>query len=533
MPEPTANDGHVDELISGTATSKRKRKPPVDVVPTMKASELPAAAFAIVGDPADPKTWKHPLWKDATGVVSSGRLHAAMRYAMKWDGPLADEGLPRLAAAYRALYPSRRLPELLTKGDSMHACSNGDCNLKVLPGATSCPAGHAYTAKTDVDHGMLVPYDEACAMRMPADIAAQLVGVEKADLSPADARSRFFDAVGQVPDDEIVPCMIGFGLPADIAEAIAIAPADGIVAQAPEDLHVTLAYVRIPAGRMSQALTLVAAAMRAACAISPFQAQITGVGMFIPNENDDDAPLAPGDDDGDADSDGPWFTAVALIDSVDLSDLRGGIIDQLNDQGLPVDDYTHGFVPHVTLAVAQDPAALAALPLPEKEAWTVDSFCVAVGGEVAQFPLIGGWAEPSDLSAPSYVAMAASDDEKHYTFAPLYVPGRLDTHKEWITRDDLQETQWEYVRCGDRTVNLQHLPGTVAGEWVDIACLPFEVDCDLVTVDGVRKSVTVPADTVWMGTLWNDAGWAEVKAGRIQGMSLEGFAIYDLASPVS
>jgi hypothetical protein len=129
------------------------------------------------------------------------------------------------------------------------------------------------------------------------------------------------------------------------------------------------------------------------------------------------------------------------------------------------------------------------------------------------------------------MAVGKSDAAKRYTFAPMYVPGRLDTHKEWITEDSLQEAQWDYVRCGDRTVNLQHFPGTDAGEWVDLVTWPYPVTCELATVDGVRKSVEVPAGTVWMGVVWNDFGWEKVLRKEIQGLSLEGFTLYDDATP--
>lgn len=464
---------------------------------TLKAQHgLPSGAYAIVGDAADPNTWKLPLWRDATGEISPGRLSAALGHLGKMD----DVAKARVAHAYRHLHPTRRLPDAL-----------------------AAAAGELVKAAGTLEP-MIVPVEYRVAK----------------DLSPAAARTDLMDAVGEMPPspDQTVGCMIGFGLPTDVTDVLAVAASDGVVPQDAADMHVTLAYVPLPAGMRGQALELAAAAMRAAATARPFEVEISGYAIFLPDDDganplasDDDgdgeAPATQGTDDGDADSDGPWYTAVALVDSPDVAELRADLIDRLNDCGLPVDDRTHGFVPHVTLATATDETKLLALPLPEPLTWVVDSMCVAIGGVVQHFPLIAGWGENDEERYGVTVAMQAqvkSDDAKRYTLAPLYVPGRHDTHKEWMHSDALEESQWNYVRGGDRTITLQHMPDVPAGEMVGCITWPYPVRCDLMTGDGVAKSVELPAGTVYMGVIWEPWAYERAKSCLMNGLSLEGFA---------
>lgn len=448
-----------------------------EITKATSTGELPAAGFAIVGDPVDVETWKLPLWKDAGGDISAGRLSAALGHLAKMD----DVAKGRVAQAYTVLHPTRRLPDAL-----------------------AAAAGQLIAKR-----GALEPFTVPVEYR-----------VVKA-LSPAGARADLMDAIGEIPDEaeETIGCMIGFGLPSDVADALALGSVDGIEAQSVEDMHVTLAYVPLPPGMRYQALELAAAAMRAAATAHPFEAAISGYGIFVPSDDD---------------SDEAWYTAVALVDCPDLAALRADLIDRLNDCGLPVDDRTHGFVPHVTLATASTPEALAALPLPEPVSWIVDSMCVAIGGVVAHFPLIAGWGQTEDerYGGVAMQAQVKSDDAKRYTLAPLYVPGRHDTHKEWMQPDDLEVAQWNYVRHGDRTITLQHMPDVPAGEMVGCVTWPYPVRCDLMTGDGVTKSVELPAGTVYMGVIWEPWAYERAKACLMNGLSLEGFArMSDEAAP--
>jgi hypothetical protein len=112
----------------------------------------------------------------------------------------------------------------------------------------------------------------------------------------------------------------------------------------------------------------------------------------------------------------------------------------------------------------------------------------------------------------------------HYTFSPLYIPNRLDAHKHWADPDDLQKAVWNLQRAGDRTINVQHLPGTRAGEWVELATWPWEHEAELSVPGGTITKHRFPPNTPWMGVVWDDAAWGEVLEGRERGLSIEGTA---------
>jgi hypothetical protein len=125
--------------------------------------------------------------------------------------------------------------------------------------------------------------------------------------------------------------------------------------------------------------------------------------------------------------------------------------------------------------------------------------------------------------------------EKQYTFGVMYKASNkgddpeFDAHGEFVPAEVMQGAQWEYVRAGDRHLYLQHgVAGIIqVGEWVDLVTWPFEVEAEFSTPSGMGKAVrksTIPANSVWMGVLWNDDGWKLVKAGKLRGFSMGGWA---------
>jgi hypothetical protein len=111
-----------------------------------------------------------------------------------------------------------------------------------------------------------------------------------------------------------------------------------------------------------------------------------------------------------------------------------------------------------------------------------------------------------------------------FTFSPLYLPLQKDAHGDWTDPDDLQKAVWGLQRFGDRTINIQHLPGTVAGEWVELATWPWEHEAALSVPGGDIRKAKFPPNTPWMGVVWGNEAWAEVLAGRMRGLSMEGTA---------
>lgn len=120
-----------------------------------------------------------------------------------------------------------------------------------------------------------------------------------------------------------------------------------------------------------------------------------------------------------------------------------------------------------------------------------------------------------------------ADEERRYTFGPLYLPGQLDAHGEFVTGPDLQKAAWDYVRksiaAGSNTIYRQHTD-EAAGEWVDIVTWPYEQTVKTTVPGGGEAIRTFPAGTVYQGVVWNEATWPDVKAGKIRGMSMGGRA---------
>jgi hypothetical protein len=119
-----------------------------------------------------------------------------------------------------------------------------------------------------------------------------------------------------------------------------------------------------------------------------------------------------------------------------------------------------------------------------------------------------------------YVSKAV---EYRYTLGPAYIPDREDAHGEFADAETLQKAMWDWVRKGDRTIYLQHSE-KAAGEMVEMLTWPFPIEAELtVPNQGVTK-FTFPADTPFLGVVWEDWAWDLVKAGELRGYSIGGSA---------
>lgn len=113
--------------------------------------------------------------------------------------------------------------------------------------------------------------------------------------------------------------------------------------------------------------------------------------------------------------------------------------------------------------------------------------------------------------------------EYRYTLGPAYVPDREDAHGEFTDTDTLQKAMWDWVRKGDRTIYLQH-SDKAAGEMVEMMTMPFPLEAELtVPNQGVTK-YTFPADTPFLGVVWEPWAWELVKSGQLRGYSIGGSA---------
>lgn len=148
-----------------------------------------------------------------------------------------------------------------------------------------------------------------------------------------------------------------------------------------------------------------------------------------------------------------------------------------------------------------------------------------------ELELTHGLAFPYEKSLDEKLAMAgklgegwvSKSLEYRYTLGPAYVPNREDAHGEFTDSETLQKAMWDWVRAGDRTIYLQH-SDKPAGEMVELLTWPFPIDAELtVPNQGVTK-FTFPADTPFLGVVWEEWAWELVKAGELRGYSIGGSA---------
>ena len=126
-------------------------------------------------------------------------------------------------------------------------------------------------------------------------------------------------------------------------------------------------------------------------------------------------------------------------------------------------------------------------------------------------------------NAMTGVLPLAKQAEHRYTLGPVYVPDVEDAHGEFVDPATLQKALWDWVRKGDRRIFIQHSE-KVAGEMVEALTWPFPIEADMeVPNQGVTKQV-FPADTPFLGVVWEDWAWDLVKAGELRGYSIGGRA---------
>lgn len=117
-----------------------------------------------------------------------------------------------------------------------------------------------------------------------------------------------------------------------------------------------------------------------------------------------------------------------------------------------------------------------------------------------------------------------AEGEKRYTLGAMYIPDRIDAHGEWTDSNELQRAVWDYVKTNDRRIRLQHNRDIVAGEWVEVMAFPYEITVPIKTMSGVEVNHTYPANTVFLGVVWEPWAWELVKEGKILGYSIGGRA---------
>lgn len=132
--------------------------------------------------------------------------------------------------------------------------------------------------------------------------------------------------------------------------------------------------------------------------------------------------------------------------------------------------------------------------------------------------------EDEAIKALGAYNLQKADGVKRYTLGAMYIPDMEDAHGEWTDSDELQRAVWDYVRTNDRRIRLQHNRDLVAGEWVELMSFPYSLTVPITTPDGKEEQHTYPANTVFLGVIWEPWAWEMVQQGKIRGYSIGGKA---------
>lgn len=208
---------------------------------------------------------------------------------------------------------------------------------------------------------------------------------------------------------------------------------------------------------------------------------------------------------------------VLPVNMLGLNAFKTHLADKLQQHDLPVYDID-GWEPVIDLMCLEPDDEI---PAYNKEPIRLrfDEVSVEVAGKRYAIGLTG---ETETVMPSVYSPVAkAMDEELRFTFSPWYVPNSLDAHNEWADDREVQMAFWKYLALDDRDIKLQHNVEIRAGRWVEGATIPFAFEYDVITPEGAQK-LSFPANTPFLGIIWEPWAWKMVKSGAIRGLSIGG-----------
>lgn len=133
------------------------------------------------------------------------------------------------------------------------------------------------------------------------------------------------------------------------------------------------------------------------------------------------------------------------------------------------------------------------------------------------------------------VNVVKASEERRYTLGLAYPANKPDAsraadgHIDAVRPEVLEKTAWDWM-SKYRDVNLFHKGGTDGHATVVESYIYRGPDWEITSpLDG--NSYTIKAGDWMLGTVWDEEGWALVKAGYINGWSPQGGARREAASP--
>lgn len=204
--------------------------------------------------------------------------------------------------------------------------------------------------------------------------------------APQDNQTNTDDSpVGEPEEDELEPeaetwsrqlseaahtgAMVAFEIPLDTATNLALAARQsGIEAVAPEDMHITLAYMGEIASIEDKREVIEKAISEFTMFFGALDGNVAGIGRFNASSTSD------GQD-----------VIYASFDSPDLPEFRQGLVEAIEGTGVEI-SRMHGFTPHITLAYVDKKTAMPNLVL-ESIPLVFNEIVLAWGDERKAFKL--------------------------------------------------------------------------------------------------------------------------------------------------
>ena len=119
--------------------------------------------------------------------------------------------------------------------------------------------------------------------------------------------------------------------------------------------------------------------------------------------------------------------------------------------------------------------------------------------------------------------IAKSTEERRFTLGVAYAPDTpdksvaADGHRDFMTAQEVEKAAWKFL-ASHPTVGYNHQEGTTGlGQVVESYVYrgPEWV---------VSPTLTIQPGTWLVGVVWSEKGWEDVKAGKINGLSMQGNA---------
>lgn len=110
--------------------------------------------------------------------------------------------------------------------------------------------------------------------------------------------------------------------------------------------------------------------------------------------------------------------------------------------------------------------------------------------------------------------------EERYVLGIAYPANRVDGHGDFMRPETVQKAAWDYIQKGE--IGLHHQDGTVGHATVVESYIYRGPDWVQTAADGSQQ--IVKSGDWLVGAVFDEPTWADIKAGKYNGWSIQGMA---------